>query len=56
MSFAFLLVNVGMITVPAIGSLIIHSSVFNVFPIAALLTALCLMLLGIAKRLPVQSD
>ena len=53
MSFAYLPVNVGATIGPALGSLITHNSVFTVFPAAALLTALSIVLLYLAYRRPV---
>jgi DHA1 family multidrug resistance protein-like MFS transporter len=54
MSFAYLPVNVGATIGPALGSAITHESVFTVFPAAALLSALGLVLLYIAKKQPVN--
>jgi MFS family permease len=51
MSFAYLPVNVGSIVGPAIGSLVTRVSVFSVFPVAAMLTALGIGALFIASRL-----
>jgi MFS family permease len=53
MSFAYLPVNVGATIGPALGSLITHNSVFTVFPAAALLTALSIVLLYLAYRRPI---
>jgi DHA1 family multidrug resistance protein-like MFS transporter len=50
MSFAYLPVNVGIILGPSIGSLVTRSSVFAVFPTAAVLTAFGVGLLVIAKN------
>lgn len=50
MSFAYLPVNVGIILGPSIGSLVTQGSVFAVFPAAAVLTAIGVGLLVIAKR------
>jgi hypothetical protein len=50
MSFAYLRVNVGFMTSPAIGSLVTRSSVFAVFPVAAVITALGVGALAIAAR------
>jgi len=40
MSFAYLPVNVGLLVGPAIGSLVTRASLFAIFPVAALITAL----------------
>ena len=53
MSFAYLPVNVGLIIGPAIGAVIAHGSVFTIFPAAAVLTAVGVVLLVTAWRLPV---
>jgi MFS family permease len=50
MSFAYLPVNVGLIVGPSIGSLLTQGSVFAVFPAAAVLTAIGVVLLVAAKR------
>ena len=50
MSFAYLPLNVGLVLGPAIGSLVTRSSVFAVFPTAAVLTALGVGLLLIARK------
>ncbi len=50
MSFAYLPLNLGLILGPGIGSLVTRSSVFAVFPAAAVLTALGLGLLFLARR------
>ena len=50
MSFAYLPLNMGLILGPAIGSLVTRSSVFAVFPTAAVLTALGVGLLVVARR------
>src|SRR5512143_2476773 len=56
MSFAFLPMNVGFTIGPAIGSVITRGSVFAVFPTAALLTALGIGALWLARREPVASS
>jgi MFS family permease len=48
MSFAYLPVNIGTFLGPAVGSLITHSSVFAIFPAAAVLTAIGVVLLILA--------
>jgi DHA1 family multidrug resistance protein-like MFS transporter len=50
MSFAYLPINAGLILGPAIGSLVTRSSVFAVFPLAAVLTAIGLGGLLVAAR------
>ena len=45
MSFAYLPVNIGSFLGPALGSLITRSSVFAIFPAAAIFTALGVVLL-----------
>lgn len=55
MSFAYLPVNVGGMVGPAIGSVVTHSSVFTVFPVAAVLTALGVGALVVAHRQRVDS-
>ncbi|MCL4561309.1 MAG: MFS transporter [Chloroflexi bacterium] len=50
MSFAYLPVNMGLFLGPTIGSLVTRGSVFAVFPTAAVLTALGIVLLGFAAR------
>lgn len=50
MTFAYLPVNVGSLVGPAIGSAITRTSVFAVFPVAAVFTALGLLVLVVAKR------
>jgi DHA1 family multidrug resistance protein-like MFS transporter len=50
MTFAYLPVNVGYMVGPAIGSVITRTSVFAVFPVAAVFTALGLLVLIVAKR------
>ena len=50
MSFAYLPVNVGFMLGPAIGSVVTRSSVFAVFPTAAVLTALGIGVLWIAAQ------
>lgn len=50
MSFAYLPVNMGLFLGPTIGSLVTRGSVFAVFPTAAILTALGIVLLGFAAR------
>ena len=54
MSFAFLPMNVGFMIGPAIGSIVTRVSVFAVFPIAAVLTAVGIGALWIARRQPVE--
>lgn len=50
MSFAFLPMNMGFVVGPAIGSLVTRTTVFAVFPTAAILTLLGLGLLWISAR------
>jgi DHA1 family multidrug resistance protein-like MFS transporter len=50
MSFSYLPVNIGSILGPAIGSFITRGSVFTVFPVAAVLTALGIIALWYANR------
>jgi MFS family permease len=50
MSFAYLPVNVGFLVGPAIGSLVTRGSVFAVFPVAAVMTAVGLGALLLAER------
>jgi DHA1 family multidrug resistance protein-like MFS transporter len=50
MSFAFLPINAGSFVGPTIGSLVTRSSVFAVFPLAAVITALGLGILQLASR------
>ncbi len=50
MSFAFLPVNVGALVGPAIGAMVTRGSVFAVFPVAALMTALGVGALWLASR------
>jgi len=50
MSFAFLPLNMGFVVGPAIGSLITRTTVFAVFPTAAVLTLLGLGLLWLSYR------
>ncbi|MBI3241973.1 MAG: MFS transporter [Chloroflexi bacterium] len=50
MSFAYLPVNVGSMIGPAIGSVATQISVFAVFPVAAVLTALGVGMLAVARR------
>ena len=54
MSFAYLPVNVGSIIGPTVGAVITHESVMNIFPAAAVLTALGVALLVAAWRRPVS--
>jgi hypothetical protein len=56
MSFAFLPVNVGSIIGPAIGSVITQTSLFNVFPVAAVFTAIGVGGLVLAYRQQVISE
>ncbi|MDD5466367.1 MAG: hypothetical protein PHS96_01035 [Anaerolineales bacterium] len=51
-AFSFLPTNLGFMIGPAIGSLITRSSVFNVYPTAAVLTVIGLGLLWAAWRQP----
>jgi DHA1 family multidrug resistance protein-like MFS transporter len=53
MSFAYAPVNLGFMLGPAIGSAITRSSVFTVFPAAAVLTILGIGVLWVASRQPV---
>lgn len=53
MSFAYLPVNVGGLVGPAIGSLIAVSSVMNVFPVAAILTAFGILAMFLASKRPI---
>ena len=55
MSFAYLPVNVGMIIGPSIGAVIARGSVLNIFPTAAVLTAVGVGLLAAAWRQPVPA-
>ena len=50
MSFAYLPVNVGFMIGPAVGSVVTQASIFAVFPVAAVLTALGVGALAIAAR------
>lgn len=50
MSFAYLPVNVGFLIGPAIGSVVTRGSVFTVFPVAAVMTAIGLGALVLAQR------
>ena len=50
MSFAYLPVNVGFMIGPAIGSVVTQATIFAVFPVAAILTALGVGALAIAAR------
>lgn len=50
MSFAYLPVNVGFLIGPAIGSVVTRGSVFAVFPVAAVMTAIGLGALVLAQR------
>ncbi len=50
MSFAYLPLNIGLIVGPALGSLVTRSTVFAVFPTAAVLTALGAVLLILARK------
>ncbi len=56
MSFAFLPVNLGGAIGPAIGSLVTQSSIFAIFPTAAILTALGVILLIYAYRQSLRQD
>jgi ACDE family multidrug resistance protein len=58
MSFAFLPVNVGSIIGPAIGSVITQSSLFNVFPVAAVFTAIGLggLVLAYKQHMPAETS
>ncbi len=58
MSFAFLPVNVGSIIGPAIGSVITQSSLFNVFPVAAVFTAIGLggLVLAHKQHMPAETS
>jgi DHA1 family multidrug resistance protein-like MFS transporter len=51
MSFAYLPVNVGYIIGPAIGSVVARENVFNVFPVAAVITAAGAGALALAARI-----
>ena len=51
MSFAYLPVNVGYIIGPAIGSVVAKENVFNVFPVAAVITAVGVGALALAARI-----
>jgi MFS family permease len=53
MAFAYLPANVGFTLGAALGTQITQSSVFNVFPASALMTALGLLILYVAYRQPV---
>jgi MFS transporter, DHA1 family, multidrug resistance protein len=53
MSFSFLPSNIGLIIGPSIGAIIAHDSVLNIFPAAAVLTAMGVGLLAVARRQPV---
>ncbi len=53
MSFAFLPVNIGSLVGPAIGRIVTRGSVFTVFPVAAVVTALGVGALWLASRRPV---
>ena len=50
MSFAYLPVNMGFILGAGLGSVVTQGSLFNVFPVAAVLTALGLLALIYAAR------
>lgn len=54
MSFAYMPVNIGFMIGSAIGTLVTQSSLFNIFPAAALFTALVLIALSIAYRQKVE--
>jgi DHA1 family multidrug resistance protein-like MFS transporter len=56
MSFAYLPANVGFTMGAALGAQITRTSVFNVFPASAAMTALGLLILYIAYRQPVSED
>jgi len=55
MSFAYMPVNIGFMIGPAIGTRITQTSLFNIFPGAALFTALGLVALTIAYRQKVEN-
>jgi MFS family permease len=55
MSFAYLPVNVGYMIGPAIGSVVAHGNLFMIFPIAAVFSALGLLVLRVAKGRPAES-
>jgi hypothetical protein len=50
MSFAYMPVNIGFMIGPAIGTRITQTSLFNIFPGAAIFTALGLAALAVAYR------
>jgi DHA1 family multidrug resistance protein-like MFS transporter len=54
MSFAYMPVNIGFMIGPAIGTRIAQTSLFNIFPAAAIFTALGLIALSIAYRQKVE--
>ena len=56
MSFAYLPVNIGLFIGPAIGSLITRQSIFTIFPAAALLTCLGVVLLFVAQKQKEESS
>ncbi len=56
MAFAFLPVNLGVFVGPAIGSVVTKSSVFTVFPVAAVITIISLGALVFASRKPLEAE
>jgi MFS family permease len=56
MSFAYLPVNVGGFIGPAIGGIITQASVFAIFPVAAIVTALGIGALLVAARQKVEPE
>lgn len=56
MSYAFLPMNVGFMIGPAIGSIVTRASIFAIFPLAAVLTALGIAALWIARKQPVADE
>ncbi len=56
MSFAYLPANIGFTMGAALGTQITQTSVFNVFPASAGMTAIGLLLLWVASRQPVPAD
>jgi MFS family permease len=56
MAFAFLPFNLAFTFGPAVGSVITRSSVFTIFPVAALSTALGIAVLWYARKQPVEGE
>ncbi len=56
MAFSYLPVNAGLALGPALGSLVTQVSLFAVFPAAAVLTALGIVVLLLARRRPMDAE